>query len=90
MLALKADMVFPTPLFIKAHRIDLVLLLGANHFFGENRHTLGYTTSYQSGLGAELPIDYREKRYGFVRFSGQVLWADNMQGWILTVGYNPQ
>lgn len=88
MMALKADMIFPTKINMHDERLDLVLLLGLNHFFGENRHTLGYTTSYQAGVGAELPIQWKQKKYGYLRLSGQVLWADNMDGWMLSLGYN--
>ena len=88
MLALKADMIFPTKINMYDERLDLVLLLGSNHFLGENRNTLGYTTSYQAGIGAELPIQWRQKKHGYIRLSGQVLWAENMDGWMLSLGYN--
>ena len=89
MLAIKADMIFPTNGYIADNRLDLVLLLGTNTFFGENRDTLGYTTSYQVGIGSELPLHWSNKERGHMRLSGQVLWAGNMRGWLLTVGYNP-
>jgi len=88
MMALKADMIFPTKINMHNERLDFVLLLGSNHFFGENRQTLGYTTSYQAGIGAELPIQWEQKKYGHLRLSGQVLWAENMDGWMLSLGYN--
>lgn len=88
MLALKADMIFPTDLTLIDYRIDFVLLLGSNHFFGENRNTLGYTTSYQGGLGVEFPIKFKQKEYGYLRLSGQLLRAENMEGWLLTLGHN--
>ena len=88
MLSLKADMIFPTNINMHNERLDFVLLLGSNYFLGENRHTLGYTTSYQAGIGAELPIQWGQKKYGYIRLSGQVLWADNMDGWLLSLGYN--
>jgi hypothetical protein len=87
MLAIKADMIFPTNGYIADNRLDLVLLLGTNTFFGENRDTLGYTTSYQVGIGSELPLHWSNKERGHMRLSGEVLWADNMRGWLLTVGY---
>lgn len=90
LLNLNADMLFPTDLSLLEHRVDFVLLLGANHFFGENRRTLGYTTSYQGGVGAEFPIKFKQKKYGYLRVSGQILWASNMEGWLLTIGYNPE
>jgi hypothetical protein len=89
MLAVNADMIFPTEMRIYDHRLDLVLLLGANQFLGENRRTLGYTTSYQVGMGGELPLNWGEKTYGHLRLSGQILWASNMKGWLLTIGYMP-
>ncbi len=88
MLALKADMIYPTEINIHDERLDFVLLLGSNYFFGENRKTLGYTTSYQAGIGAEFPIKWEHKKYGYLRLSGQVLWAENMDGWLLSIGYN--
>jgi hypothetical protein len=90
MLAVKADMVFPTDVTIHRDRLDFVLLLGANNFFGENRRTLGYTTSYQAGIGAEFPLKWKQTTYGHLRLSGQVLWASNMEGWLLTIGFNPE
>jgi hypothetical protein len=69
-------------------RLDLLLLLGTNTFFGENRITLGYTTSYQLGIGCELPFRWENKPRRHIRLSGQVLWAENMQGWLITTGYN--
>jgi len=90
MLALKADMIFPTNLVINEQRLDFVLLLGANNFFGENRRTLGYTSSYQAGMGGELPLKWRQTMFGYIRLSCQVLWADNMKGWMFTIGYNPK
>ena len=90
MLTLKGEIIFPTALTIQDHRLDVVLLLGSNHFFGENRNTLGYTTSYQTGLGAEFPITINQKNYGYLRASGQMLWANNMDGWIISLGYNSE
>lgn len=89
MLAVNADMIFPTAIRIYDHRLDVVLLLGANQFLGENRHTLGYTTSYQGGIGGELPLNWGGKTYGHLRLSGQMLWASNMKGWLVTIGYMP-
>ena len=89
MLALKADIIFPTNFAVAEKRLDLVLLLGTNSFFGENRRTLGYTTSYQLGVGSELPLSWEDRQHGHIRLSGQVLWADIMRGWLITVGYNP-
>ncbi len=43
MATLKADMIFSTGLVLHQEHLDMVLLLGANHFFGVNKHTLGYT-----------------------------------------------
>ena len=88
LLAVNADMIFPTKINMHDERLDFVLLLGANNFFGENRHTLGYTTSYQAGIGAELPIQWGQSKYGHLRLSGQILWAENMDGWLLSLGYN--
>ena len=89
LLAVKADMIFPTKINIHDERLDFVLLLGANNFFGENRNTLGYTTSYQAGLGAEIPMRWGQSKYGHLRLSGEVLWAENMNGWLLSLGYIP-
>ncbi|WP_455376830.1 Solitary outer membrane autotransporter beta-barrel domain [Kaarinaea lacus] len=88
MLTITSDMIFPTHLNIEEERLDLVLLLGVNNFFGENRRTLGYTTSYQAGIGGELPLVWRQHKYGYLRLSGQLLWADNMDGWLITLGYS--
>lgn len=89
MLAVKADMIFPSDIHIDDNRLDYVLLMGSNTFFGENRRTLGYTTSYQFGIGSEFPLRWQQSQRGHLRLSGQVLWADNMRGWLLTVGFNP-
>jgi hypothetical protein len=90
MLAVKADMLFPTDFDIYDNRLDFLLLLGINNFFGENRSTLGYTTSYQAGIGVEFPLQWKQKKYGYLRLSGMILWADNMDGWLLTIGYNAE
>jgi hypothetical protein len=90
MLAVKADMIFPTGLNVHGERLDLVLLLGAHEIFGENRDTLGYTTSYQTGIGTEFPLRWKQTRYGHLRLSGQVIWANNMKGWLLSLGYNSE
>ena len=90
MIAVKGDMVFPTGINIHGKRLDFVLVLGANDFFGQNRHTLGYTVSYQAGIGAELPIIVSQKKYGYIRISGHILWANNMEGWLLTAGFNSE
>ena len=89
LLAVNADMIVPTNFHISGERLDMVFMLGTNYFFGENRRTLGYSSSYQAGMGAELPVYFSNKKYGYMRFSGQLLWADNMRGWMLTVGYTP-
>jgi hypothetical protein len=89
-LSINADMVFPTDVIFLEDRIDFVLLLGANNYFGENRNTLGYTTSYQGGLGVEHPIKFGQKKYGYLSVSGQLLFAHNMNGWLLTIGYNSE
>lgn len=89
MLAAKADMVFPTQQTMYGRRLDFVFLLGANDFFGENRNTLGYTTSYQAGLGAECPLKSGNEKHGQLRLRGQWLWTINMEGWLLTLGYKP-
>ncbi len=88
MLAVKADMVFPTDIVMHDERLDLVLLLGANNFFGENRNTLGYTTSYQAGVGAEIPLKWGGEAHGYLRLSGQIIRASNMKGWMLGLGYS--
>lgn len=94
MIALKADLIFPTGIKIYGYRLDFILLHGTNNFFGENRNTLGYTTSYQAGTGIELPIkwkvplNWKEKLFGYIRLSGQFLWAENMKGWLWSVGLN--
>ncbi|MFV1983044.1 MAG: autotransporter outer membrane beta-barrel domain-containing protein, partial [Thiohalomonadales bacterium] len=88
MIALQSDIIFPSNITIYQKRLDFLLLLGANNFFGENRNTLGYTTSYQVGTGVEFPLSWESKKYGYLRFSGQILRAKNMKGWILSIGYN--
>jgi len=88
MLAVKADMVFPTDIVMHDERLDLVLLLGANNFFGENRNTLGYITSYQAGVGAEIPLKWGGETNGYLRLSGQIIRASNMKGWMLGLGYS--
>jgi hypothetical protein len=90
LLSVKADLIEPSEFYIADHRMDFVFLFGLNHFFGDNRRTLGYTTSYEAGIGAEFPLKYVNTTYGHIRFSGQLLWADNMKGWLITVGYNPE
>lgn len=88
MLAVKADMVFPTDIIMHDERLDLVLLLGVNNFFGENRNTLGYTTSYQAGVGAEIPLKWGGEKKGYLRLSGQLIRATNMKGWMFGLGYS--
>ena len=88
MVAVKADMIFPTNQSWNGRRVDLVTLLGANNYFGENRDTLGYTTSYQAGLGVEIPLKSESEEKNHLRLSGQVLRANNMTGWMLSIGYN--
>lgn len=90
MFTLDADMIFPTEMYIAHKRMDYVLLLGMNSFLGENRHTLGYTTSYYAGVGTELPNIWSSEKAGHLRVSGQVHWATNMHGWLVTIGYNPE
>ncbi len=90
MMTVRADMIFPTRTYLYGERLDIVTLLGANNFFGENRRTLGYTSSYQAGVGAEIPLKLEQSIKGHLRFSGQVLWAENMRGWLVSIGYNPQ
>jgi hypothetical protein len=89
MLEFDADVIFPTHINIAGDHLDLVLLLGMNNFVGENRDTLGFTSAYSVGIGGELPLLFKSKRYGHLRLSGSYLWADNMQGWMLTLGNNP-
>ena len=88
MVALKADIIVPTPLNIFNYRIDFVFLPGVNYFFGENRNTLGYTTSYQVGIGWELPLRFLQYDFGFARLSGNYFWAKNMKGWLFSLGLN--
>ena len=89
MLTLRAELIIPTNYLIAEKRLDAVLLFGTNTFFGENRNTLGYTTSYQIGIGGEWPIHWANKQHGYFRIGGQLLWAENMQGWLVIVGFNP-
>jgi hypothetical protein len=88
MLSVKADMIFPSGIYIYDQRIDFVLMGGWNQFFGENRHTLGYSSSYQAGLGAEVPLHWNSKLFGYLRLSGQGMWADNMRGGLVSLGYS--
>jgi len=88
LLSIKADMIFPTTFNVYDERLDIVLLLGVNSFFGENRHVLGYSNSYQAGAGLELPLKWKQKKYGYVRFSGQIIRANNLEGWMISLGYN--
>jgi hypothetical protein len=89
MLALRADMIFPTDVAINGGHLDYVLLVGSNHFFGDNRDTLGYTTSYQAGIGAEVPLRWHQEQYGYLRFSGEVIFGDGVDGWLLSASYTP-
>lgn len=89
MLTVKNEMIFPTPINLYGDRLDFVALAGINNLFGQNRNALGYTTSYQLGLGAELPLKASRFAKGYVRLSGQMLRASNMQGWLLSIGYTP-
>jgi hypothetical protein len=88
MLTVKADMIFPTNITLHGERLDIAFLLGANNFYGANRDTLGYSTSYQAGFGAEFPLKWQQKKHGYLRLGGQFLWANNMDGWMLSLGYN--
>jgi|GEM_PF-2237722 len=88
MATIKADMIFPTGYDMHGRRMDMVALLGANNFFGENSDTLGYTTSYQAGIGVEFPINSGHENVDHFRLSGQVIRASNMKGWLLSLGYN--
>ena len=89
LLTLKSDLILPTGMNVMERRMDLVVLFAANHFFGENNRTLGYSTSYQGGIGAEFSVKSRGRQLGYVRFSGQLLRAENMEGWMLTLGFSP-
>lgn len=89
LLSIKADMIFPTELTLSGERVDFIALLGINDFWGENKRTLGYTSSYQAGGGVEYPVTFGADKYGYIRVSGQILWADNMNGWLFSIGYQP-
>lgn len=89
MLAIRADMIFPTEFAMNGGHLDYVLLVGSNHFFGDNRETLGYTTSYQAGIGAEIPLRWHQEQYGYLRFSGEVIFGDGVDGWLLSASYTP-
>lgn len=89
MLAVRADMVFPTEWAINGGYLDYVLLAGSNHFFGDNRDALGYTTSYQAGIGAEIPLKWHQEQHGYLRFSGEVIFGDGIDGWLLSASYTP-
>lgn len=88
MLSLTADMIFPSSHYIASNRLDYVLILGNTTFLGENRRTLGYTSSNQFGIGGEAPIQWGKNNHGHIRLSGQVLWAHNMNGWLITLAYH--
>ena len=90
LLSMNADMVFPSKITLLQDHVDFILLLGVNNFFGENRETLGYTTSYKVGLGAEHPIKLGQNKSRYLRVSGQLFFADNMNGWHLTIGYKTE
>lgn len=90
MLSINGDMIFPTNVHLFDERLDMVLLVGSTTFFGENRETLGYTSSYQAGFGSELPVRWNKKIAGHVRFSGQFLWAQDMSGWKVSLGFKPR
>lgn len=89
LLSVKADLIEPTEIYIAEHRMDMVFTFGINHFFGDNRRTLDYTTSYEAGIGTEFPLKYANTTYGHIRFSGNILWSENMNGWMINIGYNP-
>ncbi|WP_455217531.1 hypothetical protein [Kaarinaea lacus] len=89
MLTTTADMIFPTGLFLHDRRLDFILLLGKTNYLGKNRNTLGHSASYMAGFGSELPLKWQQNITGYLRLSYQVLWADNLKGWLLTIGYNP-
>jgi hypothetical protein len=79
------DVIYPTDLSFLDDRLDLVLLGGHHHSFGENRRTLGYTDSYQLGIGLERPLNVGTRIRRYLRVSGQVLWAEKMNGWLLSI-----
>lgn len=90
MMSIHGDWILPTGMKMYGSRISVVYILGTNTFFGENKNTLGYTTSYEGGIGAEFPLVTNNKKHGHLRLIGEILWANNMQGWYLSLGYKPK
>jgi hypothetical protein len=90
MTALRTDLVIPTGLAVWGEDLNLILLLGTNHFFGENRNTLGYTTSYEAGLVFPVPVKWNKKRLFDLKVGYKWLWAEKMNGvcWIFGIGLN--
>lgn len=90
LLSIDADMIFPSHEALAGKRVDFIVLLGNNIFTGANRDTLGYTHSYRTGVGAELPFRISQGLDGHLRLSTQVQRAHNMRSWLLTLGYNTE
>ena len=88
MAALRSDLVFPAGMKLWGEDLNLVLLLGTNYFFGENRKTLGYTTSYEAGFIVPIPIKWNQKKLFDLNLGYQWLWAEKMNGSSFLYGFS--
>jgi hypothetical protein len=88
MAALRSDMIFPTGMKIFGEDLNFVVLLGTNYFFGENRNTLGYNTSYQAGFTIPIPIKWNQKKLFDLNLGYQYLWAEKMSGSAILYGFD--
>ena len=86
MAALRTDLVFPTGVKFWEEDLNLVVLLGTNYFFGENRRTLGYTKSYQAAIVIPFPVKWEQKILFDLKLGYQWLWAERMNGTCLIFG----
>jgi len=87
MAALRNDVVFPTGMKIWGEDLNFVALLGTNYFFGENRNTLGYTTSYQAGFTIPIPVKWGQQKLFDLDLGYQWHWAENMNGESFLFGF---
>ena len=89
LLSTVVDAIRPTGAELLGERLDLVLLGAHHHSFGEDGRTLGYSDSYQLGLGLERPLGPAGGSRRYLRLSAQVLWAERMDGWLVSVSLDP-
>lgn len=79
--------IHPTGWLIRKHPVALVTTLGNTTFLGPHRHAFEFSHFFEAGVALETDLSASRGRLKRIRLGLKVIFAENVKGWSLIVGY---